>query len=230
MGPDQLSFGFAFQPNGVDTPFGNTRYHQHHLLGHCLMLDRRRAGFPLSVVCPSSLTVWGHTLPWSPYARLTIEDLPAEYRTREVDSIKHFVGAPNDADLKDGRPACEQDGFCINRFNSTMRALNRFDAQTADLRIAADVYRRNGLGDVFARAQSWMDLHFPKVFPRVLRALEPEEPTMHLTSNSIHIDPRKFGAEFDRQQAEAEAAGVAPPKWRGVLVRRGSLQSAANGR
>ncbi|WP_439621598.1 hypothetical protein [Gemmata sp.] len=31
LGPDQMSYGFAFRPNGVGTPFGKAHYYQHHL-------------------------------------------------------------------------------------------------------------------------------------------------------------------------------------------------------
>lgn len=33
IGPDQMSYGFVFLPNGLGTPFGNSYYHQHHLFG-----------------------------------------------------------------------------------------------------------------------------------------------------------------------------------------------------
>jgi hypothetical protein len=33
IGPDEMSYGFAFRPNGRGTPFGNARYWQDHLLG-----------------------------------------------------------------------------------------------------------------------------------------------------------------------------------------------------
>ncbi|MBY0459404.1 MAG: hypothetical protein K2V38_18930 [Gemmataceae bacterium] len=33
IGPDQMSYGFAFRPSGRGTPFGNARYRQRHLFG-----------------------------------------------------------------------------------------------------------------------------------------------------------------------------------------------------
>lgn len=33
IGPDQMSYGFAFRPNGQGTPFGNARYRYRHLFG-----------------------------------------------------------------------------------------------------------------------------------------------------------------------------------------------------
>jgi hypothetical protein len=33
IGPDQMSYGFAYRPNGQGTPFGNARYWQAHLFG-----------------------------------------------------------------------------------------------------------------------------------------------------------------------------------------------------
>lgn len=33
IGPDELSYGFAFQPNGKGTPFGNASYRHRHLFG-----------------------------------------------------------------------------------------------------------------------------------------------------------------------------------------------------
>jgi hypothetical protein len=33
IGPDQMSYGFAFRPNGQGSPFGNSRYGQRHLFG-----------------------------------------------------------------------------------------------------------------------------------------------------------------------------------------------------
>jgi hypothetical protein len=33
LGPDQMSYGFAFRPNGRGTPFGNAKYRQCHLFG-----------------------------------------------------------------------------------------------------------------------------------------------------------------------------------------------------
>ncbi len=33
IGPDQMSYGFAFRPNGQGTPFGNAHYGHHHLFG-----------------------------------------------------------------------------------------------------------------------------------------------------------------------------------------------------
>ena len=33
IGPDEMSYGFAFQPSGQGTPFGNARYRQCHLFG-----------------------------------------------------------------------------------------------------------------------------------------------------------------------------------------------------
>jgi hypothetical protein len=33
IGPDEMSYGFAFRPNGRGAPFGNARYRQRHLFG-----------------------------------------------------------------------------------------------------------------------------------------------------------------------------------------------------
>jgi hypothetical protein len=33
IGPDQMSYGFAFQPNDQGTPFGNAGYQFRHLFG-----------------------------------------------------------------------------------------------------------------------------------------------------------------------------------------------------
>ena len=33
IGPDQMSYGFAFRPNGQGTPFGNAHYRHRHLFG-----------------------------------------------------------------------------------------------------------------------------------------------------------------------------------------------------
>jgi hypothetical protein len=33
IGPDQLSYGFAFRPNEQGTPFGNAGYYHYHLFG-----------------------------------------------------------------------------------------------------------------------------------------------------------------------------------------------------
>jgi hypothetical protein len=33
IGPDEMSYGFAFRPNGQGTPFGNARYRRRHLFG-----------------------------------------------------------------------------------------------------------------------------------------------------------------------------------------------------
>ncbi len=33
IGPDQMSYGFAFRPNGQGTPFGNAHYGHYHLFG-----------------------------------------------------------------------------------------------------------------------------------------------------------------------------------------------------
>jgi len=33
IGPDEMSYGFVFQPNGQGTPFGNAHYRQCHLFG-----------------------------------------------------------------------------------------------------------------------------------------------------------------------------------------------------
>ena len=33
IGPDRMSYGFAYRPNGQGTPFGNARYRSHHLFG-----------------------------------------------------------------------------------------------------------------------------------------------------------------------------------------------------
>jgi hypothetical protein len=33
IGPDRMSYGFAFRPNGEGTPFGNAHYRRRHLFG-----------------------------------------------------------------------------------------------------------------------------------------------------------------------------------------------------
>jgi hypothetical protein len=33
IGPDEMSYGFAFRPNGLGTPFGNAHYRHRHLFG-----------------------------------------------------------------------------------------------------------------------------------------------------------------------------------------------------